>query len=47
MFWQKIIKVTEQVSFFPLMIKITVHHFSLQDHHYSLALPGKVRMPVL
>lgn len=44
---KKFIKVTEQVSFFPLVIKITSHAFSQHNHHYSLGPPVKARTPVL
>ena len=44
---KKFIKVTEQVSFFPLVIKIILYGFSQHNHHYSLGLPVKARMPIV
>ena len=46
-FGKKFIKVTKQVSFFPLMIRITLHRFSQHNHRDSLVWPVRERLPVL
>ena len=42
--WEKILKITRQLWFFPLVIKIILHCFSLCDHFYRPALLCKVRV---